>query len=284
MSAGYGDKVSRQDFNYHNFLIKRIIRLYPLHIICLFVAAALALIAGSFSVKDIALLGINALLLQSWIPIRGVYFSFNAVSWCLADLVFFYALFPCLRKAFSKVGLKVSLAFIAVLIVIYLGIATVIPDNLTHPLLYISPLFRLLDFIIGIILYDLYKYISESWRQKKINVSILELVSIIFVSGAILLYPYIPDRYVFASYWWFPISCLVVVFALSDKLGGGQNCAIVGERLAFSMRRNKFQFLHDSSTWNKDYKYSCTYDWCGDILDDAAARIFSYHPFMRFFS
>lgn len=226
MSAGYGDKVSRQDFNYHNFLIKRIIRLYPLHIICLFVAAALALIAGSFSVKDIALLGINALLLQSWIPIRGVYFSFNAVSWCLADLVFFYALFPCLRKAFSKVGLKVSLAFIAVLIVIYLGIATVIPDNLTHPLLYISPLFRLLDFIIGIILYDLYKYISESWRQKKINVSILELVSIIFVSGAILLYPYIPDRYVFASYWWFPISCLVVVFALSDKLGGAElrNC------------------------------------------------------------
>lgn len=51
MSAGYGDKVSRQDFNYHNFLIKRIIRLYPLHIICLFVAAALALIAGSLVLK-----------------------------------------------------------------------------------------------------------------------------------------------------------------------------------------------------------------------------------------
>ena len=89
MAAGYGDKVLSPSFSFGNYMIKRGARIYPLHLLCFLVALVLAYknIDGFYLLKLLP----NLLLLQSWIPIQGIYFSGNAVSWCLSDLVFFYA-------------------------------------------------------------------------------------------------------------------------------------------------------------------------------------------------
>ena len=83
MSAGYAEKVERKEFRYGNYFKKRLTRIYPLHLLCLLAAAAILVAAGTFGIKDGAIFCINAALVQSWIPLSGVYFSFNAVSWCL---------------------------------------------------------------------------------------------------------------------------------------------------------------------------------------------------------
>lgn len=60
MSAGYGEKVLQNDFNYGNYFKKRLTRVYPLHLLCLCVAALLLVMAGAFGLKNGVVLGINA--------------------------------------------------------------------------------------------------------------------------------------------------------------------------------------------------------------------------------
>lgn len=95
MAKGYGEKVRSSGFSYGRFMGKRLLRLYPLHLVCLCVAAVMQLAAEGCEAQWGWLLP-NLCLVQSWIPLPSVYFSGNAVSWCLADLLFFYALFPWL--------------------------------------------------------------------------------------------------------------------------------------------------------------------------------------------
>lgn len=97
MSFGYEEKVLSENFKTGTFLLKRLTRIYPLHIMCLLIWLVLH-ISYIINLKHLAVTGINVLLLQSWIPVKSVYFSCNAVSWCLSDLLFFYAMFPLLAR------------------------------------------------------------------------------------------------------------------------------------------------------------------------------------------
>ena len=87
MSAGYEMKVVSSQFSYRSFMLKRLIRVYPLHLLCLIGFIIIALISAA-PVSYRCLIP-NLLLLQSWFPMQSVYFSGNAVSWCLSDLLFF---------------------------------------------------------------------------------------------------------------------------------------------------------------------------------------------------
>lgn len=91
MSLGYADKVRLPNFSWGDFMKKRLIRLWPLHILCLLIWIVAASRQSTFSIQPLPLLG-NFFLLQSWIPM--VEAKGNAVAWCLSDLIFFYALFP----------------------------------------------------------------------------------------------------------------------------------------------------------------------------------------------
>ena len=73
LTLGYKDKVEKSDFSYKQYISRRIIKIYPLHWICLL--ATLPLVLLSFNVKQIPVLAINAALIQTWIPVKAVYFS-----------------------------------------------------------------------------------------------------------------------------------------------------------------------------------------------------------------
>lgn len=75
-----------------SFYVARIARIYPLHLLALFVALFFLQFFNHPSPADFFHLGINTFLLQSFIP--GQEFLFNSVSWSLSDEAFFYALFP----------------------------------------------------------------------------------------------------------------------------------------------------------------------------------------------
>lgn len=224
MSAGYGEKVEQTNFKYKEFILKRLIRIYPLHILCLLGYIAIRIF--HFSISDYLKLIPNTLLLQSWIPIKEIYFSGNAVSWCLSDFLFFYAIFPLLSK-FIKGGNKSRIFSISIIIVItYLILALFMPESYSHQILYISPLFRLLDFIIGMYTYTLYIKLSNlNYKNKLLDMSftkksIIELFLICLVSIPVILYSYISKNFYYSYIWWFIMPELILCFALFNKRGG----------------------------------------------------------------
>ena len=70
MSLGYSNKIESENFDYREFILKRIAKIYPLHLLCLFIWIILSY-KSLFSLHNLALVP-NTLLLQSWIPIRGL--------------------------------------------------------------------------------------------------------------------------------------------------------------------------------------------------------------------
>ena len=71
MSIGYEDRAKAPTFNRKDFMIRRLIRLWPLHLLCLGVWIILAYGAwGSSAIHPLPLLG-NALLFQ-WLPIEHI--------------------------------------------------------------------------------------------------------------------------------------------------------------------------------------------------------------------
>ncbi|MEG2126042.1 MAG: acyltransferase [Bacteroides sp.] len=224
MTAGYAQKVTEPVFNYKSFLLNRLFRLYPLHLLCLFVFIALQF--SSLNYIGYFKLVPNLLLLQSWIPGMNYYFSGNAVSWCLSDMIFFYAMFPLLIRGYQKLNNKLLIWTLLSLGAFYFIILFSIPESYVHRILYISPLFRLLDFIIGILLYQLFLYFQKSGIEEKIGhwsfsrKTGIELLSVLLMALLLLLFPYVSERFICASYYWIPISFLIMVFALFNKTGG----------------------------------------------------------------
>ena len=88
LSLGYGSRIREGTFCYGRFMLRRLRKIYPLHLLCL-----LFFLVVSRSDFDLTVL-LNELLLQSWVPDPNYYFSCNSVSWFLSSLLFCYLVFP----------------------------------------------------------------------------------------------------------------------------------------------------------------------------------------------
>lgn len=243
MSAGYLEKVASPDFKKRPFLLKRLARLYPLHLLCL-VGFLCIHISGLTGLDYVKLLP-NALLFQSWIPINSIYFSGNAVSWCLSDMLFFYAMFPILAKCLKRFDKKIGLRILGLLL-LYLIVVVFMPEPYWHPFLYISPVFRLIDFVIGMLTYKFYVQLKEANFDNKIiswsfsKKSLIEILLALLLLAAIMLVPYIDRKYYYALLWWFIMPEIILSFALFNKTGGvisillSQRCVVFAGEFSFT--------------------------------------------------
>lgn len=258
MSVGYGERVLSDEFDFKHYYLKRVIRLWPLHLLCLLGFVVLHLQTSFSSIKSIGVLGINSLMLQSWIPIKDVYFSGNAVSWCLCDLMFCYLLFPALYRFINNVHTKTIVIIGLLVAAFYFVIIQLIPDDMVHAFVYISPIFRLLDFILGILVYQAFQklckgkignYIESS---SKIKLTGLEICSMALLIGCIMAYSYLPEKYNLASMWWFACATMIVLYSLLDTYAvGGVFVGCHTKQFAAETGSSKLYILYDSSNGNK---------------------------------
>lgn len=224
MSVGYDARVQQNSFDYKTFLKRRLIRVYPLHLLCLL--GFIILSFSTLSVMGYVKLLPNLMLLQSWIPVFGYYFSGNAVSWCLSCMLFFYMVYPFLMKGFHKYSKHTLYRMGLFIVLVYSLMLYTLPDSWTHPLLYISPIFRVVDFMLGILSYKLYcRLEAEEIGLKLRNLSFTtksfcELFLIFLLVLMIFISPDIPQRYVYASYWWLIMPIFIIIFTLVDISGG----------------------------------------------------------------
>ena len=152
------------------FSVKRIKKLYPLHIICLCVTFVFVIVIRRFNMSGeqwrfmISTFFASAALVQSWVPDQEFAMNLNGVAWYLSDLVFLYMCFPLILGGIKKYRSRGRVLLgmgLTVALMIGAGAAAMAAYDARHGLgaatengfdmwaAYILPLYRLGDFVLG---------------------------------------------------------------------------------------------------------------------------------------
>ncbi|WP_368903526.1 acyltransferase family protein [Providencia sp. 2.29] len=168
----------------------------------------------------------NLFLFQAFIPSQDYYFSLNAPSWSISVEFFLYLLFPLLIKFRNSYLIVVSIFFI--IIKCMLPIET---EDTQHAFLYISPLFRIADFSIGILIYRYRRNIFN--HTKSVIVNCLQFSSVIILLLFIYFSSYANISYRYDIYYIIPMSLLILSlsfnYGLIGKLLSGRAIVLLGE-------------------------------------------------------
>jgi peptidoglycan/LPS O-acetylase OafA/YrhL len=180
LSYSYENRFKQGLIGSKEYILLRLARLTPLHFITALPFIFLVVYKGNADNLKIIL---DLFYLQSWVPSSEYYFTFNFPSWSLSNEMFFYIIFLFIIGSNLKklVNFTLSLFIIvflsALLITVYFSDGFVIFGNVSfsHWLFYVFPLFRLLEFLVGMLLFQTYK---QGFRlsNKFIFVSYLLLV------------------------------------------------------------------------------------------------------------
>jgi peptidoglycan/LPS O-acetylase OafA/YrhL len=223
LSLNYKNKLGENTITFKEFWVARIAKIYPLHLLTLLIAIPLCL--NDFLSNSLAWFGkliTNLFLLQSFVPNDKIFFSFNLPSWSLSDEMFFYLLFPIIITIYYKFS-KTTFLSLILLLIIPIGIFLV-PDKFEHAIFYINPFFRIGDFIIGMLLYNLYEQkIFGKWLKSKLSATLLEFASVGLFITFVGFHAYIPNGYRYSCYYWIPMIIIILIFSyqsgyLSDLL------------------------------------------------------------------
>lgn len=231
MSAGYFQKVSCNGFVFCTYYRKRLRKVYPVLLLSIFIAVAYNIIQvlanGDTNclrqVVGTIVYAIPSLFcVQSFIPISGGYFGGNAVAWFLSDILFCYLVFPSICRCIFKSRAHLNIITFVALIIVYVCIMYRMPEKWCHPLLYINPIFRSLDFVIGIYLYKLYvsllnrKY-SADIVNKWFSFFLMEIILIGILLYTLVIAGGMSLRYTAAFLFWLPIALLILFYAFQES-------------------------------------------------------------------
>lgn len=220
----YADKILTNKFSYKSYMIRRISKIYPLHLVLTALGIYLGRSELVYSSKYIPL---HLILFQSWVPDYYSYLSFSGVSWFLSAILFCYMVFPILARHLIFKSKPILYNLIFIIIAIRLFASFIIPEKYLAGYLYISPFFRSFDFIFGVILYFLHK--------KGINKNFYTLLS--FLSIGIYLYYHGIETYHLI---WIPLGGIILLFIHYDKEENrffkliGSNLFIILGKISFS--------------------------------------------------
>jgi peptidoglycan/LPS O-acetylase OafA/YrhL len=150
------------------FFRARIARVYPAHVFALAVPFVLAL-TPQFSFPELAkLLSVNLLMVHAWIPQSYYFFSLNPPAWSVSTEFFFYLMFPLLIANISRTWpAKLLGTFLLATACVLASAYFNLPDKggpldvTTFAVLYINPLTRLFEFVLGMSSAILWKRLHE---------------------------------------------------------------------------------------------------------------------------
>ncbi|OGX81795.1 acyltransferase family protein [Hymenobacter glacialis] len=268
LSLNYDERLLSRKVSLREFWVARIARVYPLHLLTLLLALALE-IANTEQASDFfadpadsvaTFLG-NAALLHSFVPDPNYFFAYNAPSWSISDEMFFYFAFPFIILLFirNKALLRYSfLLFLAIPAFMYFS-----PGQSHHKYLYINPFFRIVDFVLGIFLHQVYKasYLGRLYRSRA-GATAMELLSVGAFVAVFYYHNYVPVVYRYSCYYWVPMALVIFSFAHSwgyvSAMLSGKALVLLGE-ISFSFylihqlviryvvsRNDVYDFVEDS--------------------------------------
>jgi peptidoglycan/LPS O-acetylase OafA/YrhL len=211
LAYNYQDGILQNQKSKKTFYQARFARIYPLHILTLIMSIPLTY---SVFIQNKSLWFSQALtnltLTQSYIPKNNLYFSFNAPSWSISDEMFFYLVFPFLIILIPKIrDYKNILIFLIITIIPLLTL--IIPENYYHQIFYINPFTRVVDFIIGIFIFNIYQTFTR--KKRSINYNYLEISAILLLLVFFLFHQSIAPVARYSFYYWIPMGYLIFSFS-----------------------------------------------------------------------
>ena len=224
LSLAYGNQVTEGRFRTRKFMLRQLLKFYPLHLLMLVAFVVLDARLGNY--YDWQHLVPNILLLQSWIPYDEYFLVANGSSWFLCDILFFYLVFSLAYRLLNRLGVTHLLVLGTVVAVLYGLLAFSIPLWKVNSIFYASPATRLIDFCLGILLCRLYRSKTGlAWgeRIKESNtvvVTMCELCLVVLLILSFFAYESMTLRLRCAALFWLVIPPILLFFAMSDKHGG----------------------------------------------------------------
>lgn len=150
MTVGYHNRIFDTGFSYSSYIIKRLVKFYPIHWLVLFYFIVSQINTPFSQNLWWAKYTTNFLLVQSFVPIKSFYFSFNSPSWYLCNTLFYCIFFPVLLKFICRLRNSTRIAILLGLVLSFVVLAIFLPQEYHHAILYVNPFARLLDFMVGI--------------------------------------------------------------------------------------------------------------------------------------
>lgn len=218
LSLGYGDRVGQRQFDTRAFLMRQLLKFYPLHLLTLVAIVMLDAHLGHF--LDWQHLMPAFLLLQSWIPLNEYNFAGNGPSWFLCDILFCYILFSRAYLWLNRLTRTCLAWLLAIVVVAYLMFAFAIPADSVNSILYVAPWMRLIDSCLGILLCRLYCSASgRQWAQRMAgrNVTASELLAVVLLAASLLVYQILPQCLHCVALFWLVIPPFLMFFALAER-------------------------------------------------------------------
>ncbi len=235
LAYSYKNKMEHHKITNKEFWIARVARIYPLHLITLMISIPVSLnfVLNAKIITVASVFIAHIFLLQSYIPQETFYFNFNGPSWSISDEFFFYLMFPFLINFFYS---KKSIVVLFLYSMLFLVTLFFVKKELLKSLLYINPLFRLFDFILGIILFNFYvKLKNINWFGYKATICEFLVIAIFLLF--FLNHDSIEQQYRYSIYYWIPMSLMILVFSFNrgflSKILSSKTLFVFGE-ISFS--------------------------------------------------
>ena len=140
---------------------------------------------ASWTTRKAVTLIINISLLQSYLPVSNIYFSFNAVSWYLSLTMFFALITPYVLKIMKQIERRKLVLQTALILFIFQFIwctfSMFVPGKFQHWLVYISPFIRSIDFLAGGLIFLFIRNSDFKAQYRiKVNINFLFVLMIIY--------------------------------------------------------------------------------------------------------
>lgn len=107
----------------------------------------------------------------------------------------------------------------------YSVLMCMLPEAYGNTFLYVFPLMRLPDFLLGICAFRLYEWLCGKelfhFRSVRKAATVCEFLAMALMVAACWAYYHVPENVSYAFLFWMPSVCFVVVFAFSSGCGGG---------------------------------------------------------------
>ncbi len=223
LSLSSGSKVENGTLQWRSFILSRLRKLYPLHLLSLLVCIAFSLYVGE-SFRPLSFVA-QLFMLQSWTMSESCIIYGNAVSWFLCPLFLCYALFPWLYSMVMGRGKAWHRILLAMYIIMYTGVRYFSDDEIDG-YLYAFPPLRLMDFALGILTYRFYRQGASGVARNRImrltifQATFVEMLVVALCFATYLLYPELPSRIRFSALFWLPFPVAIRYFSLADGSRG----------------------------------------------------------------
>lgn len=229
LSLTYGERLRMGKMSNWHFILTRIFKLYPFHLLILAVTIPLDGRLGYLGpwYQTMA----HVLLLQCWIPTRQFVFALNAPTWFVSDLISFYLVFKYLYRWVMQVNKAVPLWTIGICMMAYLALTVIVEDDRSADYIYFYPPFRMIDFSLGILAYRFYRSDKGkafctfvSIRLKTWQAHLADLAVVMMSAGMYCISVHVIPNSRCSALYWLPSVLLVSYFVASDQGRGWLTC------------------------------------------------------------